>query len=48
MNLVPWPRFWVKESNDIIFRMKKVAAKGEFQDGRQMAAAPFRLAYQGL
>jgi len=25
----------VKESNEIIFRDKKVAGKGEFQDGRQ-------------
>ena len=30
------PRFFgVKESIEIIFRVKKVAGNGEFQDGRQ-------------
>jgi len=36
MNLVFLPRFLgVKESIEIIFRVKKVAGNGEFQDGRQ-------------
>jgi len=36
MNLVSLLRFLgVKESTEIIFRVKKVAGNGEFQDGRQ-------------
>jgi len=35
MNLVSFLGFWVKEFIEIIFRVKKVAGKGEFQDGRQ-------------
>jgi len=36
INLVSLPRFLrVKESTEIILRVKKVAGKGEFQNGRQ-------------
>ena len=31
--------FWVKESIETIFRMKKVAGKGDFQDGRRALSA---------
>jgi len=38
----------VKEFTEIIFRVKKLAGNGEFQDGRQnRRRAPFQLAYQG-
>jgi len=31
--------FWVKESTETIFRVKKVAGKGEFKDGRRALSA---------
>jgi len=37
----------VRESIEIIFRVKKGAGKGEFKMAAKMAAATFRLAYQG-
>ena len=38
--MVSLPRFFgVKESIEIIFRVKKVAGKGEFQDGRRALLA---------
>jgi len=37
----------VKESIEIIFRVKKVAGNGEFQDGRQNGRRALRPTYEG-